>query len=170
MDNPAAKELMPTSSVGSRRGVTLIEMIIVVAIIGLMIAIAFPSIAAGLDSVRMSSATGEVAAFLNAAVNRSERRQEAVALTISPKDNTIVMFTNEPGSEKKLKLPDGVSIQTVLPAIEGETPETPRQMILMPGATAPAVGIQLVNEHGTRRIVHLDPMTGFPRVENVDKQ
>src|SRR5215469_9255596 len=97
MGNPAAKELMPISLVGSSKtsllftaetrrrrerqsGVTLIEMIIVVAIIGLMVAVAFPSIAAGLDSVRMSTATGEVAAFLNAAVNRSERRQEAVAL------------------------------------------------------------------------------------------
>ena len=44
--NPAAMELMPTSSVGkvtgesrARRGVTLIEMLVVVAIIGLIVAI-----------------------------------------------------------------------------------------------------------------------------------
>lgn len=190
MDNLAATELMPTSSVGNssgaglpacaqvsvtaaangprrQAGVTLIEMLVVVAIIGLMIAISFPSVTAGLDSVRMSSATGSVSAFLNSAVNRAERRQQPVALSISVKDNLIAMYGNEPGSERKLKLPDGVSIQAVLPALEGETPDQPRQLILMPGGTAPAIGIVLANEHGTRRIVRLDPMTGYPRVESV---
>lgn len=189
MDNLAATELMPTSSVGNssgaglpacaqvsvtaaangprrQAGVTLIEMLVVVAIIGLMIAISFPSVTAGLDSVRMSSATGSVSAFLNSAVNRAER-QQPVALSISVKDNLIAMYGNEPGSERKLKLPDGVSIQAVLPALEGETPDQPRQLILMPGGTAPAIGIVLANEHGTRRIVRLDPMTGYPRVESV---
>ncbi|MGA7241431.1 MAG: prepilin-type N-terminal cleavage/methylation domain-containing protein [Bryobacteraceae bacterium] len=150
-----------------RSGVTLIEMLVVVAIIGLMIAISFPSVTAGLDSVRMSSATGSVSAFLNSAVNRAERKQQPVALAISVKDNLIAMYGNEPGSERKLKLPDGVSIQAVLPALEGETPDQPRQLILMPGGTAPAIGIVLANEHGTRRIVRLDPMTGYPRVESV---
>jgi hypothetical protein len=39
--------------------------------------------------------------------------------------------------------------------------------MLMPGATVPGIGIQLANGHGARRIVRLDPMTGFPRVESV---
>jgi type II secretory pathway pseudopilin PulG len=145
-------------------------MMVVVAIIGLMIAISFPSVMAGLDSVRMSSATGTVAAFLNSAVNRAERKQQPVALIISVKDNLIAMYGNEPGSERKLKLPDGVTIQAVLPAIDGGTPDQPRQMILMPGGTAPAIGILLANEHGTRRIVRLDPMTGYPHVESVENR
>jgi prepilin-type N-terminal cleavage/methylation domain-containing protein len=186
MGRRAATELMPTSSVGNssraeracgattgheayrtERGVTLIEMVVVVAIIGLMIVIAFPTIAAGLDSVRLASSTGAISAFLNAAENRAERRQMAVALTISPRDAALAMYSNDPGSERSLKLPDGISIQAVLPAIEGETPDQPRQIILMPGSSAPAVGILLVNGHGARRMVHLDPMTGFPRVESV---
>lgn len=197
MVNPAATESMPTSSVGNnrgaglpacaahargsrvaipdarrlppdpRRGVTLIEMLVVVAIIGLMIAISFPSVAAGLDSVRLSSATGSVSAFLNAADNRAERRQQPIALVISVKDNVLAMYGNEPGSERKLQLPDGISIQAVLPALEGETPDQPRQLILMPGGTAPAIGIVLANEHGIRRLVRLDPMTGYPRVESL---
>lgn len=148
-------------------GVTLIEMVVVVAIIGLMIAIAFPTLTAGLDSVRIASATGSISAFLNAAENRAERKQQPVALTIYPKDGALAMYTNEPGSARTLKLPDGIAIQAVLPAIEGETPEQPRQLILMPGGAAPAVGIVLANAHGARRLVHLDPMTGFPRVESV---
>ena len=163
---------MPISSVGNSKrarqaGVTLIEMVVVVAIIGLMIAISFPTVAAGLDSVRMSSATGQVSAFLNAAENRAERRQQPVALMISLKDNALAMYSNEVGSDKRLKLPDGISIQAILPPIDGESPDQPRQIVLMPGGTAPAVGIVLVNEHGSRRVVRVDPMTGYPRVESL---
>ncbi len=165
MGNPAAMELMPISSVGNSKGVTLIEMIVVVAIIGLMVAISFPTVTAGLDSVRMSSATGEVAAFLNSAVTRAERKQQPVALVVLVRESQLASYGNEPGSERSLKLPDGISIQAVLPAIDGELPGQPRQMVLMPGGTPPAIGILLANAHGTRRLVHLDPMTGYPRVE-----
>jgi Tfp pilus assembly protein FimT len=145
----------------------LIEMLVVVAIIGLMIVISFPTVTAGLDSVRMSSATGQVSSFLNAAANRAERKQEAVALVVSPKENLLAMYSNDPKSDRKLKLPDGISIQQILPAFEGQTPDQPRQLVLMPGGAAPALGIVLANSHGSRRLVHLDPMTGFPRVESV---
>src|SRR5438067_11608323 len=95
---------MPISSVGSRnnvlrdsRGVTLIEMIVVVTIIGLVAAVLTPSMTAGLDSVRMASATDNVASFLNGAVNRVERRQQAIELIVSIKENKLVMYSNEPG-------------------------------------------------------------------------
>jgi len=145
-------------------------MLIVITVIGLIVAVTFPAFSSGIDSVRMSSATGMTSSFLNSAVNRAERRQQAVALIVSPKDNWIVMYTNEPGFERKLEMPDGISIQAVLPAIGDEPPDSPRQLMLMPGATAPGIGILLANQHGSRRIVRLDPMTGFPHVESPDSQ
>ena len=152
----------------TRRGVTLVEMLIVVSIIGLIVAVSFPAFSAGIDSVRMSSATGMVSSFLNSAVNRAERRQQAVELIVTPKENLLTMYTNEPGFERKLRMPDGISIQAVLPAFDDEAPDSPRQLVLLPGATAPGIGILLANQHGSRRIVRLDPMTGFPRVESLD--
>jgi len=152
----------------TRRGVTLVEMLIVVSIIGLIVAVSFPAFSAGIDSVRMSSATGMVSSFLNSAVNRAERRQQAVELIVTPKENLLTMYTNEPGFERKLRMPDGISIQAVLPAFDDEAPDSPRQLVLLPGATAPGIGILLANQHGSRRIVRLDPMTGIPRVESLD--
>ena len=140
-------------------------MLVVVAIIGLITAVTVPAVSAGIDSVRMTSATGSVASFLNAAFNRAERRQTAVEVVISPKENSLTARSAEPGFRRELKLPDGITIEALLPPLE-EGSDSAR-LILMPGDTAPGIGIQLANRHGSHRMVRLDPMTGFPRVESV---
>ncbi|HKA01891.1 MAG TPA: prepilin-type N-terminal cleavage/methylation domain-containing protein [Candidatus Solibacter sp.] len=145
-------------------GITLLEMIVVVTIIALMVGLSFPSISAGLDSVRMSSATGAVASFLNTAVTHAQRRQQGVALVISPRDGVLEQYTNEPGYMKEYKLPDGIMIEAVLPD-DGLPPGVPRHFMIMPGGTVPGIAIQLANRRDGHRLVKLDPMTGYPRVE-----
>ena len=66
----------------------------------------------------------------------------------------------------KLVLPDGIAIESIVPNQPGEQ-NAPYRLLLLPGASTPGIGIQIANRHGSRRIVHLDPMTGFPRVESV---
>ena len=143
-------------------------MLVVVTIIGLLAGISYPSVTAGLDSVRMRAATDSVSSILNNAVDHAERRQQAVEIVLSVKENTISLVSNEPGFRRQLKMPDGVSIESLLPQIPFE--EGPRRVIVLPGGTAPGVGVQLVNRHGARRLVRLDPMTGFPRVESVTEK
>ncbi|HWQ53318.1 MAG TPA: prepilin-type N-terminal cleavage/methylation domain-containing protein [Bryobacteraceae bacterium] len=151
-----------------RAGVTLMEMMMVVAIIGIMAGVFFPAIAGGLDSIRMASAADSIAAFLNSALNRAERRQEVIEITISMKDNTISLFSTEPGFERRLKLPDGIRIRAVLPAIEEQ--EEFRRFVLQPGGTPPRVGVEIANSRGGRRIVRVDPMTGSPRIERPEAE
>ena len=151
------------------RGVTLIEMMVVVAIVGLITAISFPSASAGIDSVRLVSATDSVATFLNSAVNRVQRRQQPIELVISPRENRLLLYSNDPGFTRELRMGDGIVIEAVLPQ-SAEEDGGPRRFILMPGATVPGIGIQIANRRGAHRIVRLDPMTGFPRVEIVNPQ
>ena len=42
------------------RGVTLLEMLIVVALMGLIAGLSYPSVAAGLDTLRMRTASDQV--------------------------------------------------------------------------------------------------------------
>ena len=131
------------------------EMLVVITIIGLIVAVATPSVSAGLDSVRMASATDAISAFLNAAVTRCERRQEPVLVIVAAHKLAAVSSNFHP----EYQLPDGFQIEDL---------EAERRMVLMPGGTTPALAIQLANQHGARRIIRLDPMTGFPRVEAVE--
>jgi hypothetical protein len=111
-----------------------------------------------------------VATFLNAAVNRAERHQIPVALVIFPKEAKLNLYSNEPGFTRELVMPDGVTIEAVLPAEEGIDPSLPRRILFLPGATVPAIAIQLANRRNAHRRIRLDPMTGFPRVESVTIQ
>ncbi len=164
---------MPTSLAGkirpagrTRAGVTLIEMMVVVALISLMVGISYPAITSGIDSLRLNAATNGVVSFLNYGLSRAERRQQMVEITISKADNSIEMRSSEPGFYRKLAMPEGVSIVQVLPQLpENADPDLKRDFLLYPGGTVPPLGLQLINRRNVQRVVRVDPITGVPRVE-----
>ncbi len=135
------------------QGVTLIEMVIVMAIIALVVAITFPSAAAGLESIRLRSAAGSVVGFLNAALTHTDRLQEPTEIIITPADRTLSMFTADPKFVKKIQLPDTIKIAG----------DEPRRFLLMPGGAPPSLDIDLSNSRGAHKIVRIDPVTGVPQ-------
>jgi prepilin-type N-terminal cleavage/methylation domain-containing protein len=141
-------------------GVTMIEMLIVATIIAVIAGVSFPALTAGLAGVRLSSASGSAASFLTSTLNRVERREQAAAIVISPKDNVLAVYTDASGDkpERQLQMPQGI-------AIEGDEP---RRFLLMPGGTAPRMTLVLRNEKGARRSVQIDPATGVPKVQRLD--
>jgi len=160
---------MPTSSVGkTRAGVTLVEMLVVVALISLMVGISFPAITSGIDSLRLNAATNGVVSFLDYGLSRAERRQQTVEITISKADNSLEMRSIEPGFYRKMQMPEGVSIVQVLPRLPeqpADRPDAKRNFLLYPGGTVPPLGVQLINRRNVQRVVRVDPITGVPHVE-----
>lgn len=160
---------MPTLSVGktersSQSGITLMEMLVVTAIISLMVGISFPAITSGVDSLRLNAATNSVVGFFNSGLNRAERRQQVVEITILKTENALIMRSTEAGFFRRLELPDGITITHVFPELP-ENPDAPHSFFLYPGGTAPRFGVQLTNRRNVERIVRVDPITGVPRVE-----
>ncbi len=145
-------------------GVTLIELLIVTALIGLLVGITFPSIGAGVDSLRMASAANQVADFFNVALNHADRRQQVVELTVWPQQGRLMLRSSEPGFVRSLELSEGVRIAAVHPELP-QVEEGPRRFLLLPGGATPGISIQLQNRRGMRRLVRLDPITGAPRIE-----
>jgi prepilin-type N-terminal cleavage/methylation domain-containing protein len=149
-------------------GVTLIEMVVVVALIALMVGVSYPAITSGIDSLRLNAATNGVVSFLDYGLSRAERRQQTVEITISKADNSIEMRSSERGFYRKLQMPEGVSIVQVLPRLPEQSPDNPdlkRNFLLYPGGTVPPIGLQLINRRNVQRMVRVDPITGVPRVE-----
>jgi len=151
-----------------QRGVTLIEMLLVVALIGLMAGVTFPSVSAGIDSIRIAAASDTVVSFLNGALNRANRRQEVIELEISLTDSTLKMRSARPGFERTVGLPAGVEIRDVLPTIPVER-DIPRRIMVYPGGAPPRIGIEIVNRRGAERTIRVDPITGVALIERGKK-
>ena len=144
----------------STRGVTLLEMLIVVAIIAVIASISFPSLTAGIAGVRLSSSAGDVASFLTASMSDVERHEQASAIEIIPKDNRLATFTAASGDKpvRVYQTPTGVSL-------EGDES---RRYLLFPGGAFPRISVVLRNEKGARRSVEIDPVTAVPQIRRVE--
>jgi prepilin-type N-terminal cleavage/methylation domain-containing protein len=142
-----------------RRGVTLLEMLIVVAIISAIAGISFPALTAGLAGVRLASAAGSVASFLTSSMNAVERHEQPAAIVISPRENLLDMYTAASADkpENRLTMPAGISI-------EGDEPH---RFMLFPGGAFPLITVILRSEKGGRRSVQIDPVTAVPRIQRV---
>jgi prepilin-type N-terminal cleavage/methylation domain-containing protein len=149
-----------------RRGVSLIEMLVVVTIVALIAGVSFPSVTAGLDSIQLRTTSDSVVAFLNAGLTRAERKQIPVEFAVAIRENTLTLRSAEPGFVRTLELPKGISIQRVLPELPlTEEVVTVRNFVIYPGGTVPRIGIEVANSRGGRRMVRVDPKTGVPLAE-----
>jgi type II secretion system protein H len=148
----------------SNHGVTLIEMLIVVAIMALVVGLTYPSAAAGLDSLRLRSAASEVASFLDTAMERADRRQQVVEIRISPKENAMAARSADSSFVRSLALPNFIGISAVEPPLVNPSDANePRRFLLYPGGTLPRIVVQLESKDGRKRRVVVDPITGMPR-------
>jgi prepilin-type N-terminal cleavage/methylation domain-containing protein len=142
------------------RGVTLLEMLIVVAIIGTIASVSFPALTSGLAGVRLSSASSEVASFLTSSMNNVERREQAAAIVLSPKENRLDVFTAASGEKPARTYQPPSSI-----AFEGDEPH---RYLLFPGGAFPRISLVLRNEKGARRSIEIDPVTAVPQVHRIE--
>jgi prepilin-type N-terminal cleavage/methylation domain-containing protein len=159
---------MPTSSVGvtsKQRGITLIEMLIVMAIVALLAGLSYPSVSAGLDSLRLRSTSDAIIGFLNTALARAETRQQVVEILISPADGAMTARSGDHGFYKSLEIANPMKILSVQPALAADLEEQgqTRRFLVYPGGSVPKITIEIGNSNGRKRFVSIDPVTGVPQ-------
>jgi len=138
-------------------------MLLVVTLIGLLVAVSYPSAANGLDGLRLATAADSVAGFLSGAANRAERREEPLELTIDVEQGALVLRSVGARFERRLELARGVRIAGVYPETAWQQDRL-RRFYFYPGGAAPRLARELENTKGARRRVALDPVTGAPAV------
>jgi prepilin-type N-terminal cleavage/methylation domain-containing protein len=148
-----------------RRGVTLIEMLIVMAVIALVAGLSYPSVTAGLDSLRLRSTSDAIIGFLNTALARADTRQQVVEILISQQDGTITATSGDHGFNKRLDILNPIRILSVQPelAADVEDQNQPRRFLVYPGGSVPKIAIEIGNSRGRKRLVSIDPVTGIPQ-------
>ena len=153
---------------GAQSGVTLLEMIVVVALISIMIGITFPAVGAGLESLRLRTGADDIVTTFNSALVRAERFQEAVEITISPARRLIETHSLLSNTVHKIELPKGIDIVRIIPAQlldenSEAAPQPDQRFIVYPNGSVPRIAIDLANRRGTHRLIALDPITGVAR-------
>lgn len=139
-------------------------MLIVVTLIALVAGLSFPSVASGIESLRLRSASDSIVSLLNTALDRADRRQQAVEITISPRGNSIVARSADLGFTRRVDLQEPLHISAVLPAAEVDPAES-RRFLIYPGGAVPRIGIEISNRSGRKRTVSVDPITGVPQAK-----
>ena len=125
------------------------------AIIALIGGISYPSIVAGVDSMRLRSASDQVVAFVTQAMDQAQRKQLPVEFRVAPKLNTLTARSMDLSFEKTLVIDDPVHL------VSAQGGEEERRFLMYPGGTPPAVRIELETKDKRRRSVTVDPLTGF---------
>ena len=141
-------------------------MMVVMTIIAIMAGAVYPSVSSSLDGIRLTSSADDVVAFLNGAVERANRRQVPVEISIDPLAGTLILHSTEAGFERHLELPANIVIQSILPEPVGGGPNGgARRFYVYPGGTVPRIGVMIASRNGAQRLVRIDPITGAPRIE-----
>lgn len=150
-----------------QHGITLLEMMFVVGVISLMVGLVVPSFSAGLDGLRLRSASNTVASALNMAITTAERRQLPVQLTLQPTQNRIVLRSAASTRDQIFDIPPGIRISRILPSLFTSEEQADRYLLVYPNGAPPQLIVELENPRGTRRLIQLDPITGVARVADV---
>jgi general secretion pathway protein H len=153
-----------------QRGVTLIELVVVVALASVLLAVVFPSVGAGLRTLELRSAAERLAASARYARDQAVHRQRFYELEIDPEAGTVTVTDFSGASRRSFELPASVRVERILPEEEAfphvqarvGRPHS-RSFLFSPDGNAPAFEIVLGNDR-RQAAVRSNPLTGFPKV------
>ena len=156
-----------------QRGVTLLELIVVVALASVLLAVVFPSVGAGLRTLELRSAAQRLAASARYARDQAVHRQRFYELEIDAEAGTVTVTDFAGESRRSFELPASVRVERILPE-ENAFPHVQarvghpqaRRFLFSPDGSAPAFEIVLGNDR-RQAAVRSNPLTGFAKVEEL---
>ncbi len=132
-------------------GLTLIEMLVTLAIIALILSIAWPNLTTGIDGIRLRTSVDNIAVFFTEARNMSDRLQVPVQISVLPEDDQLHAATIDGAWRNVYALPNRIHILI---------PEEAGTVMLFPGAPTPGLRLLLEAEHGQQTGLRFNIFTG----------
>lgn len=140
----------------NKKGVTLIELIVVMVIIGILAAFFVPNIGAWLPSYRLRSGARDIVSTMRSAQMKAVSTNQAYRVSFTLPSSYILQYQNTGGAwvDEGITqtLPSGISISVI--TIAGNN------AVFNPNSTSSTGGLTLRNSKGTQSRLTLTSSTG----------
>lgn len=130
------------------RGFTLIEVVVVLAILSVSVALVLPAVGRGTDGLRLRTEAGRVAALLRQARERAVGQRHAARVSLDRTRNTVALTAADPDKPvRELSVPTGLRVSvarggdTVTFSSRGLTRDT-RWILEAPGGRRLAITVE----------------------------
>ena len=143
-------------------GVTLMEMLVVIALASILLAIVFPAVGSGLGGLELRAAATRVAAAARYARDQAVYRRQPFQLVIDGAAGSVSVSRLNEEDARRYEFPASVRVESVLPAETG-SPSKVRRFFFFPDGAAPQFEVTLANAR-RRLVVAGDPLTGTAKV------
>lgn len=155
-------------TLSSTPGFTLIELLIVIALLGIMTAIVYPSVGRGLSTLRLKTASREVAAAMRLARSKALREQQMYHLQFDPENSQIFLLSQDLSYQRSFVLPQGITLRRISrPGGRAEVPWDKAFYYFAPNGLSESFELVLGNDRNREVKVSLNSLTGSPRIEDV---
>jgi type II secretion system protein H len=141
------------------RGITLIEMLVVMTLVGLLTAVVAPSVGSGVETVRLRATGERLAATLRTARTRAMRARHYMQVSVDPQSRVVELRDLEGGAVSVWEIPSTIRVLS----------DQPMTFLVYPDGATPVMRVELRNQRGREVEVASDPFTLFPTVHEVSR-
>lgn len=138
----------------ANRGITLIELVVVMVLISLGLAIVGPSVTAGYENLVLQTTGRRVASAFRSSKLEARERQIPIAAVFRPQ---AVVFLEDGRVLRELSLPAQVRVQSI--------GSFPTFVFLPTGQVLGPAAVELVNSRGRTTRIVIGPAIGSVRIE-----
>jgi type II secretion system protein H len=143
-------------------GVTLMEMLVVMTLIGLLASVATPSVTAGMETVKLRNSAERLAATLRLARERAVRTRHYFQVTVDPQTRRVELRDLEGDYVRDWEIPVAVNADCGL-----RNAECPNTFVFPPDGSVPGTRLVLENSRKRKLAVELDAFTALPAVKEL---
>ena len=143
-----------------KRGITLIEMLVVMTLVGLLTAVVAPSVGSGVETVRLRATGEKLAATLRTARTRALRTQHYMQVSVDPQLRIVELRDLEGGSVSSWEIPSTIQVRS----------EQRLAFLVYPDGGTQMMRLELRNQRGREVEVVSDPFTMFPTVREMPRE
>ena len=136
------------------------EMLVVMTLLGIMAAVAGPSVGSGVETVRLRSTAERLAATLRTGRNRAVRSRHYMEVSVDPQLRSVEL--------RDLESSRPVDSWEIPPTIQVKA-EKRLAFLFYPDGGSQAVRLELENSRGRELEVAMDPFTLFPAVKEISR-